>query len=108
MNYIVIFIIGAVLGILFYIYIRKILIDSKLFLRRRKEYLVTFTLMCFYHPIDTNKKGEFAKTKPITIKVSAYDDNEAEDIARIMAEDNIKVEIESIILKNEQDNTTSK
>jgi hypothetical protein len=88
------FLIGIVFGILVWVYVPKL--AKKLFEKTRKEFEVTFTLLYFIHPIETSKKGEFHRMKPITIKVLATDEEEAVNFTKEIVHDNIKIEIDAI------------
>jgi hypothetical protein len=65
----ILFILGATFGILVYIYVPKLVM--RLFEVIGKEYEVKFTIMYFYHPTETSKKGEYARMKPITLRIYA-------------------------------------
>jgi len=90
----ILFIIGALFGISAYIYIPKLVLF--IFEKIKKEYEVTFTLMYFYHPTETSKKGEYIRMKPITIHILANDEEEASEFVKDVIHDNIKIEIDSI------------
>lgn len=88
------FIIGSLFGILVYIYVPKLV--SRFSKKIGKDYEVTFTIMYLTHPKETNKKGEYVRMKPISIRVKAVDDEDAVDFANEIVHDNIKVEIDSV------------
>ena len=88
------FILGSLLGIFAYIYIPKFM--AKYFEKVRKEFEVTFTLMYFYHPLETSKKGEYIRMKPVTIRVNADDEEDANTLSKDIIRDHIKIEIDSI------------
>lgn len=89
----VFFIIGGIFGISMYIYIPKW--TSKFFIPGR-EYEVKFTVMYFYHPTETSKKGEYVRMKPVLIRINANDEEEASKFASEIVHENLKVEIDSI------------
>lgn len=88
------FILGSIFGILIYIYVPKI--ASRFNKKIGKDYEVTFTIMYLTHPKETNKKGEYVRMKPISIRVKSVDDEDAVDFANDIIYDNIKVEIDSV------------
>lgn len=94
------FILGGVFGICMYIYIPKWV--SRFFEVLNKEYEVKFTLMYFYHPTETSKKGEYVRMKPIVIRINAIDEEEASKFASEVVHENLKVEIDSVeeVVKN--------
>jgi hypothetical protein len=90
----VIFLIGSLFGIFLYIYIPKWF--ARVFEKIKKQYDVTLNVMYFHHPVETTKKGEFLRMKPITIKVDALDEEEAIEFASHIVRNDIKIEIDSI------------
>lgn len=92
------FIAGGILGILLYIYLPKLFF--KIFEVVGKEYEVKFTIMYFYHPTETSKKGEYIRMKPIILKIKASDEEEAGKFATEIVHENLKIEIDSIEEKN--------
>lgn len=88
------FMFGSLFGIFAYIYIPKL--AAKYFEKVRREFEVTFTLLYFYHPLETSKKGEYIRTKPVTIRIFADDEEDASELSKDIIRDNIKIEIDSI------------
>ena len=93
---VLIFIIGLIMGIMSVIYLPRLF--WKLFEKTRKQYEVSLTLMYYQHPIDTTKKGEYVRTKPIVVRVLAYDEDSATSFAKEVIEDNLRIEVDTVEL----------
>jgi hypothetical protein len=90
----VVFIINCIIGILLYIYIPKFW--RKITKRIQKNYEIEFCIIYFSHPSDSNKKGELVKMKPMKLRVTADDEDDARNFMNQIVHDNIKIEISTI------------
>jgi len=95
-----IFLAGIVFGIVAVIFLPRLIF--KLFEVTKHEYEVKLRVMYYQHPLDTSKKGEYISTKTVSMKVVAYDEGSAEDFAREIVEDNLRIEIDSVELIREK------
>lgn len=91
---ILVYIFGAITGIFAYIYIPKLI--EKYFVKHRKVYKVSFTIMYFSHPTEVNKKGEFVRMKQITARVTGNDEESAIQLMKDIIFSDLKIEINSI------------